>query len=56
VTARERAQLVLEDTHRDAVKLDSTPFTPRGIGTVLGEQLAMIAALASCIIELTEET
>lgn len=52
---RKRAQLVLEDAPKDAAKLDRTPFTPLGIGTVLGEMLAMIEALAQCILELTED-
>lgn len=37
---------VAEDCATDAAALDSTPFTPRGIGEALGAILAMIAAVA----------
>lgn len=37
---------VAADCEQDATKLDSTPFTPRGMGETLGAMLAMIAACA----------
>lgn len=49
-----RAKLVREDCTTDAERLDSTPFSPKGIGPVLGSMLAMIAALAKCIEEIVE--
>lgn len=39
-------RMVASDCEKDATKLDSTPFTPRGIGETLGAMLAMIAACA----------
>lgn len=54
ITTRERAQLVREDCARDAEELDRTPFTAQGLGPVLGNMLAQIAALAKCIEELAE--
>ena len=50
----ERARLVLDDVPRDAEALDRTPFTPQGLGPVLGSMLAQIGALAKCIVELAE--
>lgn len=46
---RERIRLVREDCRADAEK--PIPFTPLGIGTVHGELLAMIDALAASIVE-----
>lgn len=37
---------VAADCETDAVALDRTPFTPRGMGETFGTQLAMIAAVA----------
>lgn len=51
----QRARLVLEDAPRDAAQVDRTPFTPSGVGPLLGNILAMIAALAECVIELAED-
>lgn len=52
VPTHTRARMVREDAESDAKLLDSTPFTPAGVGPVLGAMLAMIAALARCIEEL----
>lgn len=51
-TTAQRARLVREDCATDAKALDSTPFTPRGIGETFGSILAQIAALAKCIEEI----
>ena len=51
----ERARLVREDCETDSHKVDRTPFTPKGVGTVFGQLLAMIAALAECVAELAED-
>ncbi len=51
----ERAKLIREDCAKDATALDSTPFSPQGIGPVLGNMFAMIAGLAKCIEELAEQ-
>ena len=53
--AREIAEMVYADCATDALKLDSTPFTPRGIGEVLGATLAMIAAVAKVCEHLADE-
>ncbi len=45
-TIAETMRTVREDCATDATKLDSTPFTPRGMGEALGTILAMIAAVA----------
>ena len=52
----ERARLIRADADKDSSVLDRTPFTPRGVGETFGILLAMIAALAECVIELAEET
>lgn len=52
VTTHQRARMVREDAEADATRLDSTPFTPAGIGPVFGNILAMIGALAKCVEEL----
>lgn len=51
----EKMRLVASDCEADAVKLDSTPFTPRGVGSVLGEHLAMIMAVATATSLVAEE-
>jgi hypothetical protein len=51
----EVARMVQADCVTDAAALDRTPFTPRGIGEVLGATLAMIAALAKAIEHLDEK-
>lgn len=51
VTMRE----VQDDCKRDAVALDSTPFTSRGVGEALGTMLAMIAAVARGVELLAEK-
>ena len=52
---RERARLVFEDAPHDAERLESTPFTSRGVGEALGNLLAMVAALAKCVEEIVAE-
>jgi len=51
----ERARMVREDCEKDSHEVDRTPFTPKGVGTVLGQLLAMIAVLAECVAELGDE-
>lgn len=51
---RTRAEMLKADATTDAARLDRTPFTPRGVGEVFGSQLAMIAALATCVLELEQ--
>ena len=46
---RSLAQSVADDCEEDAAALDSVPFSPAGIGKVLGEMLAMVKALASMV-------
>lgn len=48
-TTRNYADVMREvekDCATDATALDSTPFTPRGIGETFGNTLAMLAAVA----------
>lgn len=42
-------RLIQTDCKEDATRLDSTPFTPRGVGSTFGEHLAMISALARAV-------
>ena len=42
----ETMRLVARDCDTDATALDRTPFTPKGVGAVLGEPLAIVAAVA----------
>jgi hypothetical protein len=42
-------RVVADDCEVDATKLDSTPFTPRGMGETFGSTLAMIAACAKSV-------
>ena len=49
-----RARMVREDCNTDAAALNSTPFTPKGIGETFGNTLAMIAAVAKCCEEIAE--
>ena len=42
-------RLVQGDAAHDAVKVDSTPFTPRGVGEQLGAIYAMISAIARAV-------
>ena len=51
----ETMRMVAADCAEDATKLDSTPFTPKGIGSVLGEHLAMIATVAQGIAIVADE-
>lgn len=51
----ERMRMVRDDAKADATRLDSTPFTPRGIGETFGQVLAMIAAIADTVAVLAEE-
>lgn len=46
---------VQADCKSDAAALDSTPFTPRGVGESLGTILAMLAAVARAVELLAEE-
>ncbi len=46
---------VQNDCATDAIALDSTPFTPRGIGETLGTMLAMIQAVAKGVELLAEQ-
>lgn len=51
----EKMRLVASDCEADAVRVDSTPFTPLGVGTLLGEHLAMIKAVATATALVAEE-
>jgi hypothetical protein len=51
----ETARLIHDDCRADAEDVDKTPFTPKGVGTIFGELLAMIAGLAKCVEALAEE-
>jgi hypothetical protein len=46
--------MVRDDAPTDAAALDRTPFTGAGMGTTLGAMLAMIGALATCVVELCD--
>ena len=48
-------RLVSADCEADASKLDSTPFTPRGIGETLGTMLAQIKACADATAAIAEQ-
>ena len=50
-----RMALVYDDCKTDATRVDETPFTPRGVGGLLGEHLAMIAAVAKSVEQLAYE-
>lgn len=43
------------DCKSDALALDATPFTPRGVGESLGSTLAMVAAIARAVEVLAEK-
>jgi len=45
----EVARQIATDCATDATALDSTPFTPRGMGETFGSTLAMVAALARAV-------
>ena len=47
-------RMVADDCQKDSVRLDSRPFTPRGVGESLGEMLAMIAACATGVANVAE--
>lgn len=47
-------RVVQDDCQTDALALDSTPFTPRGVAEALGATLAMIGACARSIEVLAE--
>lgn len=51
----ETMRQIQADCHSDAKALDSTPFTPRGVGESLGTVLAMLAAVARAVELLAEE-
>lgn len=53
-TIAETMATVRADCATDATALDSTPFTPRGMGEALGTILAMIAAVAHGVERLAE--
>lgn len=42
-------RLLQNDCEVDATQLDSTPFTPLGMGETFGNILAMIAAVAKAV-------
>lgn len=48
-TIRGVLRMIADDAEADAVALDSTPFTPRGMGETFGNVLAMVASLANCV-------
>ncbi len=50
----EAMRMVVVDATEDATKVDSTPFTGRGVGEALGGMLAMIVALAKTCEALAE--
>jgi hypothetical protein len=45
---------VAADCEADATRVDSRPFTGRGVGEALGEMLAMIAACAKSVAVLAD--
>jgi hypothetical protein len=45
----EICQMIIDNLEKDAAKLDKTPFTPSGMGKVLGELMADVQALAKVI-------
>lgn len=47
-------KMVAADCETDAAALDSTPFTPRGVGGVLGETLAMVKTIAVSVATLAD--
>ena len=51
----EMMRTVAADCDEDSKRLDSTPFTPRGVGETLGEHLAMIAAVAKGVAVVADE-
>jgi hypothetical protein len=48
-------RMVQADCEADARALDSTPFTPHGLGTALGQVLAQIKAVAKTCEVLAEQ-
>lgn len=48
-------EMVAEDCKQDAAGLDGKPFNGRTFAESLGEQLAMIAALANTLKEVVED-
>jgi hypothetical protein len=48
-------RIIQADCANDATRLDSTPFTPRGMGETFGTQLAMIKAIARAVEMLADE-
>lgn len=51
----EVTRMVRADCEADAEKLDGTTFSPLGVGSVLGEILAMISATAACVATIATE-
>jgi hypothetical protein len=49
MTHAERMALVRDDLADDARRLDSTPFTPRGMGETFGALMACVAAVADTL-------
>ena len=47
-------RMVVADATEDAMKVDFSPFTARGVGEVLGGMLSMIVALAKTCEALAE--
>lgn len=54
-THAEVMQMVADDAEADALKLDATPFTPRGVGEHLGQIYASLQAVALAVKALHEE-
>jgi len=51
----ELMRTIQADCKQDAEDLDSTPFTPRGMGETFGSTLAMIATVARAVEKLAEK-
>lgn len=54
-TIAEAMRTVQADCEQDAAQVDSTPFTPRGVGETFGNTLAMLAAVARAVELLSEK-
>lgn len=54
-TIAETMRQIQQDCKDDAIRLDSTPFTPRGVGESFGSTLAMLAVVAEAVELLAEK-
>lgn len=54
MTHVERVASLIADLHADAARIDSTPFTPAGIGETFGTLMATVALLAETVKVLAE--